>query len=691
MVNSELNASLNLREVIESFSPYEDVEHALLLTYNFEGPYIEDQERGLMQLIWQRNCPNPLVIRDSKAILAEKHKKCEKHSLSYSVVNATYSRRTFHPKLLLLLSKSEASAVIGSANLTRGGLAKNLEFSCEYRLTHDEGPHHIFRSLHNYLDKHLRQELEKASISERDGFDNLVNDLGRLLEDTKSVKDSSERVLSFFHNYDKSLFDKILEVLPSNKLDAIWIVSPFYESEVTSDNPSNDKLDDTLFSRIFKTFKFTGEQQPPVRIYFQASSANATTLPLRLLKRLKSDIALYKKNPNALDQRTLHAKMFVFIGRKPSGERFVTIVHGSANFTSAALLSKPPAGNAEIVMATQVLDADVVAKNLTAYLNLDQLFNRIDNWDSLIEVIPSPVVIPVIQVWEGMISLEKMTIQIYFKVNSPKVQHIKIFLCSEQEETLLGEVEFPPDSKDFIELKLPYGTIKVINLVANLRQLPFNHIRLEAFDGNFNLLGIGEGALNVDNPQSTHINYIIDELELDSEIYNAGGAIFGTSIYLRKKIIVERILSGEPVDERIRPTHQGDLDLFFRRIHTGLRGLRWQIVQSKGSLNELGRIQRKLAAWGTRAAQEDKKLTREMRLYLCDRIVLTALEITEIILHARNKDKTPVSILRDDFFKRAGPIHDFVESLQNDEELGLIAVNVLKHWDVLKTEAGSAQ
>jgi hypothetical protein len=129
MANSELNECLNLRDVIESFSPFTDVEHALLLTYNFEGDYIEDQERGLLQLIWQRNCPNPLVIRDGKAILAEKR------SHNYSVFNATYSRRTFHPKLLFLLSNSEALALIGSANLTHGGLAKNLELSCEYRLT----------------------------------------------------------------------------------------------------------------------------------------------------------------------------------------------------------------------------------------------------------------------------------------------------------------------------------------------------------------------------------------------------------------------------------------------------------------------------------------------------------------------------------------------------------------------------
>jgi len=306
----------------------------------------------------------------------------------------------------------------------------------------------------------------------------------------------------------------------------------------------------------------------------------------------------------------------------------------------------------------------------------------------LIEVIPTQVVIPVIQVWEGMISLEKMTIQVYCRVNSPKVKHIRITLCGEQEEMDLGlgVIEFSSDSMDFIELKLPSEAVKIIDPIADLRQIPFNHVRLEAFDGNFNLIGTAEGALNVDHPELFYRNYEcnINELKLDNQIYNAGGAI--SHLFDGKRIIVERILSGESGDGKFRPTHQADLDLFFRRIHTGLRGLKWQIEQSKGSLYELGYIHRKLAAWGTRAAQEDRELTREMRLYLCDRIVRTALEITEIIIHARNNDRTPVSILHDDFFKRAEPIHDFAESLQNDEELGLIAVNVLEHWDALKTE-----
>ena len=687
MTNSELNGKLNLRDVIESFSPHADIQHALLLTYSFEGSYIEDQEQGLLQLIWQRDCTNIIVIRDCKAIIARKQ------SHRYNVVNASYSSRIFHPKLILLLSKSEALAIIGSANLTHGGLAKNLELSCEYHLTHDEGPHHIFEALHDYIRDYLRQELDKASSQERNAFDDLVSDLGHFLEDTRVVQNSSEGTLSFIHNYDKPIFDKILEILPGRELDALWIVSPFFESEAKSksEDPDDDKLDDKLIAKVFKAFKFTRNQQHHMRIYFQASSSNTTALPLNLLKKFKQDIALYKKDPTAIDQRTLHAKMFVFIGRKPTGERFMTIVHGSANFTGAALLSKPPHGNAEIVIATQIPNADVVADSLADYLNLEQLFNYIENWDSLIQGISSPPIIkPIVQVWEGMIFLEKMIVQVYFKLNSSKVKYIRVTLCGDQEELFLGDVDFSSGSKDYLEFQLPFGTIKTIDPLGDLSQLPFYCVRLDVFDSNRNLLGIGEGALNVDRPELFRGNYLcrIGELSLANQIFNAGGGFNRRSTYSKMGLFIEKMLSNKLTDGKgIRPTHQANLDQFFSSVHTGLRGLRWEIEQSKGSLHVLGRDYRMLATWGIMATQEDQVLTPEMRLYLCDRIVRTVLEITEMVVQARNHDKKTTPILRDEFLIRAESIYDFVKCLQNDEDVGLAADNLLKRWYALKIMA----
>ena len=43
-----LNATLNLQTTIDNFAAGEDVRHALLLTYTFDGLFLEDAERGLL-------------------------------------------------------------------------------------------------------------------------------------------------------------------------------------------------------------------------------------------------------------------------------------------------------------------------------------------------------------------------------------------------------------------------------------------------------------------------------------------------------------------------------------------------------------------------------------------------------------------------------------------------------------------
>lgn len=234
-----LDAVLNLRNVVENFSPNDDIRHALLLTYNFDGQFLEDPERGLLETLWQRNCTNVLIVRDGKAVIEEKR------SHRYSAVNAAYSMGTFHPKLLLLISESEALAAVGSANLTRGGLEKNLELTCVYSLTRTGGPNHLFEAIRGYLHNYLGRELEKASNHQREAFKTLLKDFDRFLGDARPAHGSAKVHPSFLHNYEEPLLPQIVRELPSTQLDELWIVSPFFEPETgsTSDDPSTEDLD----------------------------------------------------------------------------------------------------------------------------------------------------------------------------------------------------------------------------------------------------------------------------------------------------------------------------------------------------------------------------------------------------------------------------------------------------------------
>jgi hypothetical protein len=694
-----LNATLNLRTVIENFAPGDDVRHALLLTYNFDGVFLEDAERGLLEILWQRDCENVLVVRDGKAMLSEKR------SHRYSVINAAYSTRTFHPKLMLLIALSEVLAVVGSVNLTRGGLEGNLELAGVYQLTRTNGPLGFFATLRDYLDGHLRLELRATSPRQREAFDTLVDDFKLFLADARSAHSATEPL--FLHNYTEPLLPQILQALPEQELDELWIVSPFFEPDprgdqssdespspvaraphhapVGHDDPPGEALDRTLLDEIFRTLAFVNKKgRPPVRIYFQATTANATQLPLNVLQPYRSQIALHAKNRAAEDQRRLHAKAFVFIGR-----RHVTVVHGSPNFTRAALLSKPPSGNAEIAVVTQLRRTGGIAEKLGDYLNLKSLFSEIDNWDGLTYHPPVTTSPPphVVRVWEGMVSLADKKVTVFFRVDHPHAHRVVVTLRGDQGELPLGEVALPlPESQEFA---LPEGALDTKDALRKLLQLPYHNVRIEAFDAEGRSLGSSEGPLNVDCPGAFVGTWLCrpDDLGLDSQIYLAGlGNIAG---YAGQRATVERALSTPAGDSPPAPSHYADLDLFFRRLHIGFRGLRRRLEGSRASRYVFSDILRQLGDWAQTALQDDERpdYTTEQKLYLCDRILQTALECVDVMKAANVTSDELALIVRDRFLLPARPMVDFTDKLCLDQNVGVVASNLLEGWHVLRAIA----
>jgi hypothetical protein len=78
------------------------------------------------------------------------------------------------------------------------------------------------------------------------------------------------------------------------------------------------------------------------------------------------------------------------------------------------------------------------------------------------------------------------------------------------------------------------------------------------------------------------------------------------------------------------PTHQADLDRFFRNLHAGLKGLHRRLEASRRSEFVLRNVLRQLSGWCAEAvAPEGKVATAECRIFLLDRLsqeLLAALE-----------------------------------------------------------------
>lgn len=684
MAGPALNATLNLSETIGNFAAHSDIRHALLLTYNFDGPYLEDAEHCLLETLWQRNCENVLVIRDGgKVILGEKR------SHRYRVMNAAYSTRVFHSKLILLVAESEVMAMIGSANLTRGGLATNLEIGHVYHLSRSAGPRRFFELLVNYLDKDLRRELEKTSPQQQAAYDLLVRDVKFFVQDVTADRSSVEPIL--LHNYHEPLLPQIARNLPGRHLDALWVVSPFFESDQKSDDPT-DVIDDTLLGQILdpQTFTPIATDTPWIHIYFHAAN-NATALPVNLLERYKSQITLYTRNCEKLDPRTLHAKLLVFIGRtsaRRDAQPFVAVVHGSANFTRAALISVPPEGNAEIVVLTLLPRPAEVARKLADYFNLLDLFDQVHDWQSLQSQSPKPPPAkPAVHVWECLISLADKKVTVFFEVKNANAQCAKMTLQDDKREHVLGHVQAPFESS--VTFDLPDDLFET-RTEPGYRRLPYHYVLVEVFDANDLSLGASSGPINVDRPEEFFGDWQGQpvDLRLDNQIYLAGVGQRANYQAMRKQL--ERIINADtPAPPALLPTHQADLDLFFRRVHIGLRGLRWRVKQTPDSLYVRGDVLRQLARWVNQVVSDESgevhtmPFSPEQKLYLCDRLIQAALECAAVTGKLPGLDRPVAAIVRREFIEQARAAVQYLDRWRRDPALGVFAQGILKRWNKL--------
>ena len=171
-----------------------------------------------------------------------------------------------------------------------------------------------------------------------------------LTEVLKSTPKEREKKQVFLHNYERTIWDQILAQLPHLHVARVSIVSPFFEpNHAEPEDPEVEPGDEGIFARLFTDLKF--EQQSgikPVTVYFQQSEG-MTQLPLNTLRTWKEQIDLRQRSTTSDEARPLHAKLLVIEGaRGPRREPYLVTVHGSPNFTRAALLSIPPEGNAEI-------------------------------------------------------------------------------------------------------------------------------------------------------------------------------------------------------------------------------------------------------------------------------------------------------------------------------------------------------
>jgi hypothetical protein len=605
---------LPVRDALVTFAAREPLRAALFLTYSFDGRWFEE---ALVPDLCERSIATMLVVRDRNAITSEAA------SVRYRKANACASA-VFHPKLALLVTEDRARAVIGSANLTRGGFERQRELGRVFDLgPSDLADHSVFRSLVEYLDSGVSTEV--GGYPARD----LAEVTGALREVVKKYKAppaAASHVL--LHNYAEPIWAQLLKRMPHRVLRRAVIVSPFFEPDRKHpEDPALGPQDASIFARmLFKDFEFDApKDEAPVRVFFRQSEGR-TELPVRKLKELENKIGFFAQDER---EQRLHAKLVLLEGAEGNGrDGFLLALHGSPNFTTAGLINRPPNGNSELAVLT-TLPAKRKSLDRSAHvLGLERGFTQVEDLSALqVEAVGQPPVPPSQGVADATYRVAERTVKISLLHAPPTGSRVRVLLQRDGAWVVIGEA----DASGVTDVVIPVMGMADIDGKTKLLELRGTTVRIEVIGADGGLLVSDSVPINVDVPVEfcglTLVGAAL--LTLDERIARAGVGLPPTYREQQKWLEARKAQDAATAGPAV-VGHQADLDRFYRNVHQGLRGMLTRAKATPGSEFAARRALDELTRWAVEAATSDGVvLTRECRLFLVERLLRGAQAVVE--------------------------------------------------------------
>lgn len=603
------NERLLVRDVIGSFAPGQGLRAALLLTYSFDGKWIEE---GFVPDLFDRPVANALVIRDANRIVTEAP------TVRYHRANAGFSTRVFHPKLGLFVAEDRALAIVGSANLTRGGLERNLELGSAFEVNRDGGPRPLFESILRYIAGPLMTEVETRGTAATSLRETAVA-LREVLTYIPSMQESPHQ---FIHNYEKPLWEQVLSALPHRHVARLSIVSPFFEPNTIQPEDPVVEAGVGIFEQMFKDLTFEPPKgEKPISVFFQQSEGK-TLLPINKLSRWKKEIELFQRLSTTDEARPLHGKLLLIEGAESnSREPYLLVVYGSPNFTSAAFLSRPPDGNSETAVITQLPAKRNVSSKTWSVLGLDQLFGKVTDWETLTHV--PPVREPLqandaFRVTDATLRVSDRKLDILWQGSAPGAVSARALIEVSGAWVVVG-------SGALVEgQRLVLDVLQLLEIDQHkLLSLKSSQVRVEVLDTKGGVIASSIVPVNVDCPQEFCGTVLVGTImsTLDERIAFAGCGALQT--YRQQQEFLEQHRSRDPWTKGAPAvlTHQADLDRFFRNLQTGFRGVRARLHAMPNSEFTLRRTIKDLTRWCQETVTEESEhLSTECRLFLVDRL-----------------------------------------------------------------------
>lgn len=291
--------------------------HSCILTcYSFDFSYFEER---VMPVLRTANIKNINVLADGKFLetaLENTTGKEFKHQKTYSI-NPIYNKGVFHPKIMFLTGIKGGLLIIGSGNITSSGISTNDEIWGAFHLDNINNENAALVSdVWQYIQIFTKQ-LSGFNTQKIEWINKYSPWLSELpLSTNKDVYlESINTSFRFVYNHKESIIEHLLELIPTSNLEAITIISPYY-----------DKKGDFI-QELLKHYN-------PKSINCVVDTSSGL-LPFDLEKNKL--VAFYEwqdcKDDFDADYNRLHAKLFHF----QYSNNTEILVFGSANATSAAM------------------------------------------------------------------------------------------------------------------------------------------------------------------------------------------------------------------------------------------------------------------------------------------------------------------------------------------------------------------
>lgn len=219
------------KKIFQEIPGFKNKFHSAILTsYSFSFHHFEYQVLKSLKQKWVSNVG---LLVDSKMLdksVGLDSAGLRQLSQSYSI-NGIYSPGAFHPKINFIIGDEQALMVFGSGNITPGGHGKNHEtFTAFYADCKESNLTPLIQEGWNYI-QYLSKDLQGYS---KDRIFDLIPKNCILLNNKKVSKHRFQKLddeteIALVYNDETSICNQILNLIPSDSIKKIRIVSPFYD------------------------------------------------------------------------------------------------------------------------------------------------------------------------------------------------------------------------------------------------------------------------------------------------------------------------------------------------------------------------------------------------------------------------------------------------------------------------------